>query len=165
MELRKLAIPVAVFTLILAVQTARAENGSKETAIRTLIEITDTISMVKQAVEHVLPTIWRWVKKTNPAIPDHVVSVLDEELIQAVDESTPEFRKGLAAIYDEYFTETEINDLLVFYRTETGQKLVALTPQLLAEAVSFGKQWRRDVLVPLAKRRITERLRKEGYEL
>jgi hypothetical protein len=40
-------------------------------------------------------------------------------------------------LYDKYFTEAELRDLVAFYGTSTGKKMVAVTPKLLAESVSL----------------------------
>jgi len=38
--------------------------------------------------------------------------------------------------YDKYYSESEIRDLIAFYKTPTGQKSVAVQPQLTAEAMA-----------------------------
>ena len=39
-------------------------------------------------------------------------------------------------LYDKYFTESEIRDLLLFYKSPTGKKSIAVTPDLFAESMS-----------------------------
>jgi uncharacterized protein len=41
--------------------------------------------------------------------------------------------KVISEIYDKYFTEAEVKDLIVFYKTSTGQKFIRLVPQISAE--------------------------------
>ncbi len=36
-------------------------------------------------------------------------------------------------VYDKHFTETEVKDLIAFYKTATAQKFIRLTPQLTTE--------------------------------
>ena len=36
-------------------------------------------------------------------------------------------------IYDKYFTESEVRDLIAFYKTSTAQKFIRLLPQISAE--------------------------------
>ncbi len=38
-------------------------------------------------------------------------------------------------IYDKNYTESELRDIIAFYRTPTGQKTIALAPQLMMEAM------------------------------
>jgi hypothetical protein len=39
-------------------------------------------------------------------------------------------------IYDKYFTEGEIKDLIVFYRSTTGKKYIGLMPNLVADSMA-----------------------------
>jgi hypothetical protein len=38
-------------------------------------------------------------------------------------------------LYDKYFSEQELTDLVAFYRSATGQKALMVMPELLAESV------------------------------
>jgi len=38
-------------------------------------------------------------------------------------------------LYQDNFTQGELEDLLVFYRSTTGQKLVEKTPEMLAQVI------------------------------
>lgn len=43
-------------------------------------------------------------------------------------------------LYDKFFTEGELKDLLAFYKTPTGQKLNEVTPQLAAESIRLSQE-------------------------
>jgi hypothetical protein len=63
-----------------------------------------------------------------------------QKIIQAIN-----FQEYVEAtiypLYDKYFTETELNDLLTFYKTPTGQKLNAVLPQLSAEGIRLSQEY------------------------
>ncbi len=40
------------------------------------------------------------------------------------------------AVYDKHFTEAELTDLVAFYKSPTGQKVVAEMPALFAESIA-----------------------------
>ncbi len=160
----KVAATALVF-LLLTVRAAAAVEPAKHAAIEELLEMTGTAALGKQAAQQMLPNMWKLVKKANPQISDDMVSVMEEELFRAFDETLPKFIAGTVAIYDRYFTMAEINELVAFYKTELGRKTINIMPQLLGETMSFGQQWGRDVLAPLAVERIKKRFRDEGYEL
>ncbi len=46
----------------------------------------------------------------------------------------------VAKIYAKYFTAKEINDLIAFYKTPTGQKALRIMPQTMAEGRRIGLQ-------------------------
>jgi uncharacterized protein len=44
------------------------------------------------------------------------------------------------SLYAKYFTESEIKDLIAFYRSSTGQKTIRVMPQLFAESMQQSNQ-------------------------
>jgi uncharacterized protein len=44
-------------------------------------------------------------------------------------------------LYDKYYTESELRDLIAFYKTPTGQKMITVQPQLTGEAMSRTMQY------------------------
>ena len=47
----------------------------------------------------------------------------------------------MAKIYASVFTEQELKDLIVFYKSPLGQKLLAEEPKTVAASVSYMSQW------------------------
>lgn len=45
----------------------------------------------------------------------------------------------IASVYAETFTEGELRDLVIFYRTPTGQKLARATPGLMQKGAEVGE--------------------------
>lgn len=43
-------------------------------------------------------------------------------------------------IYDKFFTETELKDLVTFYQSPTGQKSIGVMPQLMQDAMQRSSQ-------------------------
>ena len=39
-------------------------------------------------------------------------------------------------LYDKYFTEGEIKDLIVFYKSPTGKKTIDVLPKMFAESIT-----------------------------
>ena len=47
----------------------------------------------------------------------------------------------LAPIYEKHFNLIELNQLVNFYESPLGQKLVRISPQLLTESLDLGQEW------------------------
>ncbi len=47
----------------------------------------------------------------------------------------------IAPVYVEAFTEQELRDLLAFYRTPLGQRLIERQPMILTRSSQIGQQW------------------------
>jgi hypothetical protein len=43
-------------------------------------------------------------------------------------------------LYNNYFTETELKDLIAFYQSSTGKKSISVMPQLFAESMQRSNQ-------------------------
>ena len=52
-----------------------------------------------------------------------------------------EIGDGMAKVYASEFTEQELKDLVVFYKSPLGQKLLATEPKAIQMSVSFMNQW------------------------
>ena len=56
------------------------------------------------------------------------------------------------SLYDKFFTEKELKDLIVFYRSETGKKSIQVMPELMAESMQrYG-----EITMPKIQQLITE---------
>jgi uncharacterized protein len=72
--------------------------------------------------------------------------------------------KDKGAIYNKYLTHEEIKGLLVFYKSELGQKAIDVMPKMTSEAIVLGQAWGQG-LGPELVQRLQAALKKEGIEL
>jgi uncharacterized protein len=52
-----------------------------------------------------------------------------------------EIGEGMAKVYASEFTEQELKDLVTFYKSPLGQKLLSTEPKAIQESMSFMDQW------------------------
>lgn len=52
-----------------------------------------------------------------------------------------EIGDGMAQVYANEFTEQELKDLVTFYKSPLGQKLLAAEPQAIQLSMSYMNQW------------------------
>ena len=52
-----------------------------------------------------------------------------------------EILNGMAQIYTNEFTEQELKDLVTFYKTPLGQKLLAAEPRAIQFSMAYMNQW------------------------
>ena len=52
-----------------------------------------------------------------------------------------EIGEGMAQIYANEFTEQELKDLVIFYKSPLGQKLLANEPRAIQSSMSYMNQW------------------------
>ena len=69
---------------------------------------------------------------------------LDEVAVivaQALAGREKEIGDGMAQVYANEFTEQELKDLVTFYRSPLGQKLLSAEPRAIQFSMSFMNQW------------------------
>ena len=55
-----------------------------------------------------------------------------------------EILDGMAQVYANEFTEQELKDLVTFYKTPLGQKLLTAEPRAIQFSMSYMNQWAQD---------------------
>ena len=64
-------------------------------------------------------------------------------------------------LYDKYYTEDELRDLITFFKTPTGQKTITITPALLAESMDIF----REKMLPQARQIMSVIVREEVHRV
>lgn len=93
------------------------------------------------------------------AIREEVTTVVDETFVKS-----GWMREMLYQVYGQRFTVAELKQLLAFYQTPLGLKMLATMPQIAAESMRMGELKAQEI-APLLRERVTTRFRAEGFEL
>lgn len=84
-------------------------------------------------------------KPTFEVMMKQVIDMVPEEKREAfkkdVDATLPEFYEQLVDLYMERYTEADIDQMLAFYRSPVGKKMLAETPGLTIKAMEIGEGW------------------------
>lgn len=149
------------FTSISNAQTA-AISPEKRAIIAEIIIITkadknaaETMKTVSAQMNEAMPSIMKQILGEQKNLTAAQKAELEAELSEKSAEFSRRFdEKFLKAIdfqefieissyplYDKFFTEAELKDLLAFYKTSTGQKLNAVMPQLAGEAMRLSNEY------------------------
>jgi len=107
------------------------------------------------------------LKKVKPDIDPEAFTIVEEEVKNIIDEvflSDKVLSEMMYPIYGSRFTETELTELIEFYRTPLGKKLIRVLPEITQEGIQAG-QMLGQTLAPEIERRILTRLRGSGIEI
>jgi hypothetical protein len=75
-----------------------------------------------------------------------------------------EIGDGMAQIYANEFTEQELKDLVTFYKTPLGQKLLATEPRAIQFSMSYMNQWGQ-VFAQTVNEQFRVEMKKRGKEI
>jgi hypothetical protein len=154
---------VIAMVLGVASASARAEPPRSQRAkIVEIMEITGGKTMLDEFMQVFIQQLSTDVRRTNPNIPERAHEVIRDVIIAVLKEHSQELLSSMIPLYEKHFTETELDELLAFYRTPTGQKAIKELPALVQESIPISQSWLRN-LEPVLQPRLRERLAAEGF--
>jgi len=158
-----LALP-AIF-LLLACSAPAPEEAQKayqeDTAKLIRISLTDRFS--KDVAESFRAQMTEFLTADPPA-PERAYVILDEELNKLVTEDIEDLVSALIPIYTKHFNHEDVRQLVAFYESDLGQKVMMVTPQIAAESRQEVRLWSENFGEVLMGR-MTERFAKEEIDV
>ena len=156
----------AVILLMTMLQThsVAAMDAEKRANIEALLKDTGMLANMNRIIDFLTPQIIGNLRKTNAEIPasvwDEFIGICTEEMKR----SLPELEEPVIAIYDANFSADEIKQLVAFYQSPVGRKIVVQLPQLMQQSVTMGQSWGQQAGVR-AVERIRALAKQKGYDL
>ena len=129
-------------------------NPKKANAIRHLLELTGSDKLGRQMWDQMLRTI----KPSAAQVPSSVWDEMAAEF--EADLNGGKLTELIVPIYNRAFSEEDINELVKFYESPLGKKMIKALPQILSESMIAGEQWAGEVL-----KRLRTRLKEKGYSV
>ncbi len=123
------------FTAALAFSPAALAETPKEKDIRKLLALTNQAQLGSQVIHQVLDAF----KTSMPNVPASFWPELMSEL------HPEELVEKVIPIYDKQLSDKEVKDIIKFYESPTGKKLIQVTPAITAESMELGKAWGREI--------------------
>ena len=72
--------------------------------------------------------------------------------------------RSVTQIYAKHFTEAELKDIVAFYRTPAGKKMIAQEPAAIKESLDAAQQWAND-FSDVVLQRFRAEMQKKGFKL
>jgi hypothetical protein len=133
--MHKLIIACLFLTLPLLVF---ADEGSKRKNIEDLLILTNaksSIDTIYSQMDEMLQRIAEQVGK-NPKDKE-IFKKYNAKIIEAMKKEVnwQKMKEHMVNIYMKHYTEKEINDMLAFYKSETGRSMVRKTPEVMKDTM------------------------------
>jgi len=129
-----------------------------------IIEVTGARAHSLKMVDAMLPTAIDAIKRRLPDVPDSSLNLFRTTFRQEVEKSLPQMLHEEARLYAIHFSPSELNDLLAFYRTALGQKMLVEQPKIFTELLPLAQAWGR-VAGAQAVQAALQSLRQEGVKI
>ena len=149
---------------VLQPHIAAAIDAEKRADIQTLMKEVGTLASIDRAVDLMMPKVISNFKKVNPSIPEATWEELSRVGLDELKKSLPELQEPLIAIFDANFTAEEVKQLIAFYGTPLGRKVVTQMPSVMQQTVALGQAWG-ERIGPRISERIRAAAKQKGYNL
>jgi hypothetical protein len=139
---------LVVLCLVGVAVVCSAYGQTKRQDIVRLLEITDTRAQALQTFEILMPSL----KAMAPQVPDAFWTLFESKM------DIDGFVELFIPIYDKYFSHDDIKEMIRFYESPIGRKMLEVTPLLSQESAAVGQAWGQKL-----GQEIVNELIKQGY--
>ena len=142
---------------------APAPSEESLTAARELVKSMNLNSLLGAVLPNLIQAMKPAIVQNRPEVARDFDAIVPT-MIEMFQARANELSEAYVVIYTRNFTASELNDIAAFYRTETGQKLLAKMPALANESMVAGQKVGQAIAADLQQRMINE-LRKKGHNI
>lgn len=161
----RLASVLSAILMLFGGSAAMAQEPTPATiaAAKEVIEAKGASRMFDPAIPGVIETAKNTFAQTNPGL----IKDLNEVAAQLRTEfagKRAEISDQMSRIYANHFSESEMKDVLAFYKSAVGQKVIQQEPQILEETMSRLSGWA-DRFADQVMARFRAEMKKRGHDL
>jgi len=112
-----------------------SQSESKKAKILEMISLTGVDKIGMQMMDNVMNSF----KNRDNSIPDDFWIEVKKEV------NSEELINLYIPIYDKYYTEEDLEDLVKFYKSPIGKKVTSIMPQMMNESMEIGRKWGKEL--------------------
>ena len=135
-----LALGLALTALPAAAQQPKPASPAAIAAAKEILAMKNVSAMYALAVPNIVEQTKNQLMQTNLNYQKDLneVAVI---VAQKLAGKEKEIGDGMANIYATEFTEQELKDLVTFYKSPLGQKLLTTEPKAIQQSMGYMNQW------------------------
>jgi hypothetical protein len=133
---------LAIFVALVSTAQADPAPDEKTAVVREIIRVTGA----EQIGAQMSATLIGQLKQSFPTVPDEIWT----EFLASMDPA--EATELMIPVYSKHFTIGELRELLAFYSTPLGRKLIAEMPAVMQESTLIGSEWGRRKMEDIVRR-------------
>jgi hypothetical protein len=133
-------LALALTALPAVAQQPKPASPAAIAAAKEILAMKNASAMYAQAVPNIVQQTKDQLMQTNLNYQKDLneVAVI---VAQKLAGKEKEIGEGMAAVYASDFTEQELKDLVNFYKSPLGQKLLSTEPRAIQQSMGFMNQW------------------------
>lgn len=165
-DMKKVALVLISFALFTLQVQAEELTEQKKQAINDLLELSGTTAEYFDAMEKLLTALKPGFKKLRPDVDPRIVDIVMIEVAKTVRQKMKgelSFNKMLEPIFHKKFSLNEIREIIRFYETPVGRKLISHTPALDREFNESLKFFMKGIQ-PMIQENVLAALKEQGIK-
>ena len=123
-----------IFIVLITFFSIQINAQTIDGKIEKLLELDGTINNIEKIITQTI----EYQKKNNFGISDNYWETLEKKV---TEKSLTELKLIVTPIYSKNYTETEIDNLITFYKSETGRLILEKQPIIMEELNLPLMQW------------------------
>lgn len=152
-----------VLSLGVAAQSANTPSPQAIALAKELIVLKGGHQMFDAVVPGVIEQAKDVFLPTNPNLNKELVEVTGKLKLEYANKSDELFNE-VAKVYAMHFTEQELKEIVAFYKTPLGKKMLAEDPVAIQEGLARAKDWANDFSGQVLGKMRAE-MKKKGHDL
>jgi uncharacterized protein len=118
---------------LLASSAARAQDVAHLQAAHRFLDASGAVNLMVAAIRANLPA----QRAAAPKVPEEFWTRFEARIVQ----DAPQLVDSIAVIYARSFSVEDLQALVAFYTSPTGQRLKNLQPALVSQSTQVGQRW------------------------
>jgi hypothetical protein len=136
------------FSVKIAAADDAAQAAVKDQDIRTLLSMSGTATVATQVVQQMIDQY----RQMLPQVPDEFWTDFQKQM------QPQDLIDLIVPIYARHFSDDEVKQLIAFYDSPIGKKLVQEQPLIAKESFQAGQQWGQKIGT-----KVMQGLKEKGY--
>jgi len=129
---------VILITLVTLSSVFTGFSQDKTSDIQKLFKLMDTNKMIDGMMDSMIPVMKQQASSqiTGEDKKEKFNSYMDFIKVELAEMTKKLISNDMSGIYDTHFSHEEIKDLIVFYESSTGQKMIEKTPAITKDLMT-----------------------------
>jgi uncharacterized protein len=160
----RLALAAALLVCGLSVAQAQQPTQSAIAAARELVELKGGNKMFDPIIIAVVDKTRVALLTTNPQLTKDINEVASAVIVEYASKRA-ELQTEAAKLYAARFSEPELKEMIAFYKTALGKKMLEQEPLVVDETLTYMQQQWAPKFAEEAMARIRAEMKKRGHNL
>lgn len=127
-------------SLLAASPSAFAADAAGVTTAKQIMDLTGGLKVFSPLIAGVVEQARLFYLQQNPGFGKDLNEIAGK-IRKDLEPRFSELTDALAKQYADAFTDQEMKDILAFYQSPVGKKMIALQPKLTDQSMQFAQDW------------------------